>query len=281
MDGLVNWRALEKMTGWATRTGEEQIEMWDRGAANWNRRIEFEKEFTQRQVDAMDLRPEDTVLDACCGTGRVTIPMARKVKKVTALDAGTHMLEYCRDNARKAGLTNVETLQLNWHKATPGVDFPKHDVVVACISPAQADIVKLSSAATRYCYYLSFSKPIAFRHVMAELFEGCSEQWDRVAKESREENPRLLGMNVPFNILYDLGANPTLTYADGGWEYEGADREEIYAFLAGFGQIQPGKEEVFRANADKRIITLDNGRVRYVTRTQMFVLGWDPNELKL
>ena len=48
MDGLVNWRALEKMTGWATRTGEEQIEMWDRGAANWNRRIQFEKEFTQR-----------------------------------------------------------------------------------------------------------------------------------------------------------------------------------------------------------------------------------------
>lgn len=41
------------------------------------------------------------------------------------------------------------------------------------------------------------------------------------------------------------------------------------------------KEERFCANADKRIVSMPNGRFRYMTKTQMYVLGWDLNELKL
>lgn len=287
MEGLLNWRKLEKISGWANRMEDEETVYWNNVSDEWNKRADFEKEFTAKQVAALDLLPEDSVLDACCGTGRLTIPLARRVKQVTALDAGADMLRLCSENAKAAGLTNVKTLHVsNWHKVMPGVDFPQHDVVVACISPAQADIIKLSRAATRYCYSLSFSKPFAFRHVLYELFNGVTEEWMDGEKrlESMELSrsaidERTLGMNVPFNILYDLGANPTIGYVDGGWEYEGDSREEVYRYLAGFGRILPGKEEQFRANVDKRLVELPGGRIRYITRTQMYVMGWDPNQL--
>ncbi len=286
--GIVNWRILEKMTGWAVSTGDEEVAYWDTWAEGWDKRMEFEKEFTQRQVDALKLSAEDTVLDACCGTGRLTIPMAKRAKQVTGLDSGADMLERCRQNAQKEGLTNVSIIQVsNWHRVTPGVDFPKHDIVVACISPAQADIVKLSSAATKYCYSLSFSKPIAYRHVLADLFAGATSEWlDNLEEKMKElsntsHDIRELGMNVPFNILYDLGANPTVNYVDGGWEYEADTKEEVYAFLSNLGEVLPGKEEIFRNNVNKKLHLMPNGRYRYITRTQMYVLGWDPNELQL
>lgn len=285
MEGLLNWRMLEKMTGWATSMDDESTAHWDTTADSWDRRRGFEKEFTEKQVNALNLSPEDTVLDACCGAGRLTLPIAKRVKHVTGMDAGENMLAYCAKNAREEGLTNVQTLHLNWHKSTPGIDFPKHDIVVACISPAQADIVKLSRAATKHCYSITFSRPLAYRHVMAEIFAGASDEWqgdftEKLKKLSTTSHDnRALGFNVPFNILYDLGANPTLNYVEGGWEYEGATREDIYDYLSDFGKIIPGKEDVFRKNVDKRILELENGRVRYVTKTQMSVMGWDPNEL--
>ena len=283
MEGLVNWQALEKMTGWATRTSDEEATRWDHGADGWQKRILFEKDFTQRQVEAMTrITKEDTVLDACCGTGRLTIPLAYRAKHVYGVDAGENMLAYCSRNAAEAGLQNITLKRIpNWHICEPGKDIPIADIAVACISPAQADIVKLSRCARKYCYSLSFSTPIAYRHVMAELFEGVSDKWERVRQEKSRPIPeRFLGLNVPFNLLYDLGANPTIGYADGGWEYEAETKDEIYRFLADLGTVPPEGEERFRANCEKRIVPLENGRFRYITKTQMYVLGWDPGELK-
>jgi len=284
MDGILNWQMLEKMTNWATRTGDEEAKRWDMGADGWQKRILFEKDFTNNQVNAMkEITKEDTVLDACCGTGRLTIPLAYKAKHVYGVDAGEHMLAHCKRNAEEAGLNNITLKQIsNWHVCTPGIEIPIADIAVACISPAQADIVKFSRCAKRYCYFLSFSTPIAYRHVMAELFDGVSDAWEKIKEEKNRPIPeRSLGLNVPFNILYDLGANPTVNYADGGWEYEGKTREDIYKFLATLGTVETDKMERFRSNCDKRIVQQENGNYRFITRTQMYVLGWDPNTLKI
>lgn len=71
MDGIVNWRTFEKMTNWAVSKSDEDARRWDAGADGWQKRIDFEKKFSQVQVDALTrITKEDTVLDACCGTGR-------------------------------------------------------------------------------------------------------------------------------------------------------------------------------------------------------------------
>lgn len=53
------------------------------------------------------------VLDAGCGPGRVTIPLARRVGpagEVVALDIQQGMLDRVNTNATRAGLTNIHTL---------------------------------------------------------------------------------------------------------------------------------------------------------------------------
>lgn len=286
MAGIINWREIEKMTNWAMSKSDEDAKRWDTGADGWQKRIGFEKKFSQAQADALTrITREDTVLDACCGTGRLVLPLARKAKHVYGVDAGANMLAHCERNVKAEGLENVTLKQIeNWHTCEPGKEIPVVDIAVACISPAQADIVKFSRCARKYCYSLSFTKR-PYRFVMAELFEGVNSMWEHVKKDSQKKkpvmNPRMTGLNVPFNILYDLGANPEVSYVDGGWEYEADTLEEVYAYLAGFGNVEPGKKEQFEENCSRRIQKTDRGTYRYFTPSQMYVLGWDPNELQL
>lgn len=53
------------------------------------------------------IEPSDEVLDMGCGTGRFTIPLAQKARKVTGLDLSAAMIAKAREKAEQAGL-NVD-----------------------------------------------------------------------------------------------------------------------------------------------------------------------------
>jgi ubiquinone/menaquinone biosynthesis C-methylase UbiE len=62
-------------------------------------------------VAHLDLRPGMRALDAGCGPGRLTIPMAKRVGpsgRITALDLQTGMLERAKGRAEAAGVSNID-----------------------------------------------------------------------------------------------------------------------------------------------------------------------------
>jgi len=81
--------------------------------------VELDNPFTrvnraQFIVDHLGLDPGMTVLDAGCGPGRVTVPLARAVGpegEVVALDVQEGMLARAREKVEAAGLENVRYLR--------------------------------------------------------------------------------------------------------------------------------------------------------------------------
>ena len=81
--------------------------------------VELDNPFTrvnhaQFIVDHLELGPGMKVLDAGCGPGRVTLPLAEAVGQqgeVVALDAQDEMLARVRAKAEAAGLTNIRYLK--------------------------------------------------------------------------------------------------------------------------------------------------------------------------
>jgi 2-polyprenyl-3-methyl-5-hydroxy-6-metoxy-1,4-benzoquinol methylase len=59
----------------------------------------MEKLHTLNQVNALPLLPDDTLLDVGCGPGRLSVPLAQRVKSVTSLDVSEEVLKFCRKNA--------------------------------------------------------------------------------------------------------------------------------------------------------------------------------------
>jgi ubiquinone/menaquinone biosynthesis C-methylase UbiE len=67
----------------------------------------------QTLLDRADVREDMRVLDAGCGPGRLTIPLARRVGDsgaVAALDVQQGMLDRVRRNAERSGVHNIMTL---------------------------------------------------------------------------------------------------------------------------------------------------------------------------
>lgn len=69
---------------------------------------------TQKTIGLLDIRPGMSVLDAGCGPGRLTIPVAQLVMpdgEVTAMDLQDGMLEEVKERARAANLNNIRFLR--------------------------------------------------------------------------------------------------------------------------------------------------------------------------
>lgn len=84
-----------------------------------SRLIERDNPFTKAQhaktiVSSLKLQPGMKVLDAGCGPGRVTIPLAKAVGtsgSVDALDVQDKMLSIVAEKAKRANLSNISTIK--------------------------------------------------------------------------------------------------------------------------------------------------------------------------
>lgn len=274
MTGWLNWRELEKHNDWGVRAKDDATaEMWNSAADVWEARSLAGYEVAKKQVDALNISKDDTVLDICCGTGPLTNFLASKAKHVLAFDYGEHMLEYVKKHADEQGYTNVDTLRGNWYTMQPGIDITKTDIVVTRHSPAQGDILKLSSCATKYCYSI------------ADCISPVREQdapkgfWIKNANEKEKSDPserpdgRLYGLNIHFNILYDLGVNPTVNYVEHIFEKRAETADEI------INEFYPMLPNELRPLIERKIQRLDDGWYYYKFKSKSSILGWDPNEI--
>lgn len=63
---------------------------------------------TEEIIRRLGIDSNTTVIDLGSGTGAFTLHAARKCKKIYAVDISEAMIGYCRQEAEKEGLTNIE-----------------------------------------------------------------------------------------------------------------------------------------------------------------------------
>jgi ubiquinone/menaquinone biosynthesis C-methylase UbiE len=93
--------------------GREIAHVMGHEGADWLERPErISEEQPDRVVDAMQLKPTDTVADIGAGTGYFSIRIARKVPRgqVIGEDIQPEMIALMKENVAKAGLSNVHPL---------------------------------------------------------------------------------------------------------------------------------------------------------------------------
>lgn len=282
MTPLVNWRELSRMR-LVPRAGAPGADVdWDGHAEMYARMVELERSYTAYQIDAIPTRPTDTVLDIGCGPGRIAVPIARRVRRVTALDSFPLMLGKCREYAAVSGVTNVDFLQLDWNdiavgKGAEGRSLDRHDVVICSRTAALDDLEKVSALAGRLAAVVVWANAPAIPSILNRLFAGAAA--DRVGAPGPPAD-RALGYNVLFNIVYDMGFEPNVTLVRDGFARTFADAEEAYGYLRPLRPILPGAEaeQAFRANVDTFTTSHPDGSLTFRVETRSVVLWWETRQ---
>ena len=149
------------------------------------------------EVIASYVHPEDVVIDAGGGAGRVCLPMALRCREGIVVDASSAMQEVFEACAAEAGITNARFVLSDWLEAG---EMPGDIVVAASVTYFVRDIVrfveKLQAAARRRVL-------ITVRSVPGPNQSG--ELFNLVYGETQEEAP---GYRELLPVLWEMGILP-------------------------------------------------------------------------
>jgi len=224
--GLINWNELRKAVmaeGRGRRGRENPVNHWDKRAEEFNRSTKGKSDRTERQVASLQLDPDYTVLDVGAGTGRLSVPIAKRVGSVTAVDQSRGMLDCLEENMAEEGLTNVQYIQKRWEDVELGVDIEPHDIVIASHSLGMFDlqeaIAKMDAAAKKGVYIFTSASKWFFDDLEEELWERVYDRSPRRGGGWRSDYMLL------YNILHDMGiyANVEIRDSEHVQRYESLD----------------------------------------------------------
>lgn len=264
MNGLINWELLGDMLMPARL---DNPGLWDAFAVRYDAFAKLESTYTQLQIEAMQLHPDDTLLDIGAGPGRLSIPASHKVARVTALDSSASMLKILRDNAAKASRNNIDTLNMAWKDIRPDENLERHDVVIASRSPAIRDLVKLDQIARKHVYILLFAGP-SLKSIHDELLTGICDSPQPVPQK-----PHGLSMTaILFNRLCDMGIDASVQYVRDGFTHWYDSKESLYADFCWLN-IPDQKMPLFKKNI-RRFVSPENNGFRFRRETKTVIVSW-------
>ena len=268
-DWSVLWRELSEHFRWPDRMGEP-IDRWTRRAGSLDsstetgnrRRSDLLLEFVLKS-----LGPQSTRLDIGAGTGRWSVPMARIVRKVTAIDPSPAMLDVLRQKTEAAGIANIEIVQAPWEE----VEVEPHDVALCShamyASPDLLSFVRKMERSAR-CRCFLVMRATSPEAVIGELSQRIYGR--------RHDSPNFI---VGYNVLYEAGimAGVLMESETRPWTNDSLEdalqRAKRHLGLGG----DPEHDPMIRSLLAERLVFRE-GNYYWEDGKRSALVWWDPGE---
>ncbi|MHC1635086.1 MAG: class I SAM-dependent methyltransferase, partial [Candidatus Methanospirareceae archaeon] len=269
--GVINWNEIWKMvrlsSPWRRTFDEPAGSFWDRRAKRFNESMMQNRERTERQIAKIKLAPEYTVLDVGAGTGRLAIPIAKRVKSVTAIDPSKGMLACLRENMEKEGVKNITCINKRWEDVELGVDIEPHDVVIASHSLLMLDmqeaLAKMDAAAKKYVYIFTFAGRRMDGGLWEKIYgEKCPSSWP----------PDYIYI---YNILHDMGIYANVEIWDSEYEQRYKSLDEAVTKMKEMYDLPSEKEEILREHLSKILVKEDDGTLCLRRKSKTAMIWWE------
>jgi SAM-dependent methyltransferase len=216
-------------------------------------------------VKIMHPRRDWTVLDMGCGGGTIAVPLAPKVKSVTAVDFSERMLDIVDRRCRDAGISNVETMQGRWEDDWDQV-IATYDVAVASRSligdDAKGSIMKLDRAARKAVY---ISTVVGSGPHDKRLFESTGRTFN-VGRDYIHY----------YNLLYEMGIMANVAFVPERHRNQWDSQEEAFEDQRWmFRGMTDDEEERVREYLKRHLVyTFGHWRLPYSRNCNWAVMWW-------
>jgi SAM-dependent methyltransferase len=245
IDWNLLWQESYRRKSWKKKKNKD----WDKRAPGFAKR-NIDSQYADRFLKLMKPESRWNVLDIGCGPGTLALPLACRVKAVTAVDFSAAMLDELNKRKEKLNIANIKTLQACWTDDWEKLSVPVCDVAISSRSLSVFDIKAALLKLNRWAKEKIF---------IADRVGSGPFDPDIFAALGRKFDP---GPDYIFtvNILYRMGIHPKIDYIELDQSKTFPSKEEA---LAGcrwmFGDLSLSDEKKLAAYVDERLLENDAG----------------------
>ncbi|MBU0961365.1 MAG: class I SAM-dependent methyltransferase [Proteobacteria bacterium] len=155
------WQNARELKSWTAKGPAD----WDKKAASFAVR-NTSSPYVELVLQRLPLDKATSVLDAGSGPGTLSIPLARQVQSVTALDYSRGMLDVLEKLSHEQDLDNITTVLASWDDDWKKLGIKQHDICIASrslsVDNLRAALRKLNSYARSYVFIADRISPTPF-----------------------------------------------------------------------------------------------------------------------
>lgn len=197
IDWNAMWQEARQRKSWKKKNSAD----WDRRAAGFARR-NIDSDYAAAFLSLLRPEPDWRILDVGCGPGTLALPLARRVREVTALDFSAAMLEELGNRAAAENIGSIRMVQGSWTDDWQALAIPPHEVVISSRSLSVSDLGAALEKLDRWA---------TIRVVVADRVGSGPFDPELFAAVGRPFDP---GPDYIYtvNLLYRMGIHPTINY---------------------------------------------------------------------
>lgn len=252
----------------------ENNELWDRSdnAKRFWKRAKENPENANKTIDGLNLTANSKVLDIGSGPGRLTIPIALKVTKVTAVEPSESMLQLLQDNLNNQSIKNVTCVNKLWEEIDVDLDLDgKYDVVIAAFSlwvpNIEICIEKMIQASSKYIYIYWFAGESKWEKHSVSL-------WPLLYGKNYALGPKC---DVLYNLIYNMGIYPDMHVFPMDYVNYYDSFEDALDFFKSRYEIITDYQEKILANYVKDVVHEENGKFVERSGSMRVRISWQIN----
>ncbi|KJR99557.1 MAG: hypothetical protein VR65_16225 [Desulfobulbaceae bacterium BRH_c16a] len=266
----IDWTVLRenalKKKGWQNKNAKE----WDGKARSFAGRNKSSA-YIELFLSHLPLQQDMTVLDIGSGPGTLALPIAKKVKSVTAVDFSRSMLDTLEELAGAERIGNINTVHCAWEDDWQARGIQPHDIAIASramgVKDLKAALEKINAFALQYVF---LSDRIGVTPFEIGAFEALGRPF--------APGPDYI---YTLNILYTLGihANVMVLRLEQDVSYSSMD-EAVASYSWMFHDITPPEMAALEHYISRQTISSDADRltVRRATPPQWALIWWQKDQ---
>ena len=223
---------------------------------------------------AFPVDADDTVLDIGSGPGVLAVPLAQRVKAVTAVEPSETMVELMLGHAHEKGIQNLNVVNCRWEEADLE-QLGMFDHVIASYSLNMPDmeeaLIRMNNAARKQVWLYWFCGIAAWERIRKDLSP-------KVHGKEFISGPKA---DLLYGILSNLGISASIVdLADTAFERDFPDMEAAVRDIRSRLEVSTGEwDALFEEYVRKHHKPLENGGWRYTDGTHYVCIHWTPVDL--